>query len=100
MSDTKRKRPPTEAALLLLRVKRGLLSLHLLHQFFDPIERKLVIYTCGDAPVALDLGVEFDTLVTHFQFRICASLPITSTGAPAICSNQATEGRNRPAPKS
>jgi hypothetical protein len=64
------KRPPTEAASLLFGVKRGLLGFHLLHQFFDPIDRKLVADRRGYALVVLDLAVEFDTLVTHFQFRI------------------------------
>ncbi len=68
------KEPPTEAALLLLRVKRGLLSLHLLHQFFNPINRKLVGDRSGYALVVLDLAVEFDTLVAHFLFRIRAKL--------------------------
>jgi hypothetical protein len=67
-------RLPTEAALLLLRVKRGLLSLHLLHQFFNPINRKLVGDRSGYALVVFDLAVEFDTLVAHFLFRIRAKL--------------------------
>ena len=58
--------------MLLLGVKRGLLSLHFLYQFFDPIERKLVGYRRGYALVVLDLSVEFQTFVTHFQFRIRA----------------------------
>jgi hypothetical protein len=66
------KEAATEVALLLLGVKRDLLSLHLLHQFFDPINRKLVGKRGGYALVVLNLAVEFDTLVTHFRFRICA----------------------------
>src|ERR1700676_5424008 len=63
--------PPTEAALLLLLgVKRGLLSLHFLYQFFDPINRKLVGNRSGYALVVLDLVVEFDTLVTHGLSRL------------------------------
>jgi hypothetical protein len=64
------------ALLLLLGVKRGLLSLHFLYQFFDPIERKLVGYRRGYPLVMLDLSVEFQAFVTHDQFRICAYLPI------------------------
>ena len=56
--------------MLLLGVKRGLLSLHFLYQFFDPIERKLVGYRRGYALVVLDLAVEFDTLVTHGLSRL------------------------------
>lgn len=59
-------------ASLLLGVKRGLLGLRLLHQFFDPINCKLVGNRGGYARVVLNLAVEFDTLVTHFRFRICA----------------------------
>jgi hypothetical protein len=62
--------PPTEMALLPLRVKRGLLGLHLLHQFFDPINRKLVVNRNGYAFVVLDLVVKFYALVTHFRCRI------------------------------
>jgi hypothetical protein len=60
----------------LLGVKQGLLSLHFLYQFFDPIERKLVGYRRGYPLVMLDLSVEFQAFVTHVQFRICAYLPI------------------------
>jgi hypothetical protein len=66
------KRPPIVAALLPLRVKRGLLGLHLLHQFFDPINRKLVVNRNGYTFVVLDLVVKFYTLVTHFRCRIRA----------------------------
>jgi hypothetical protein len=69
------KRPPIEAALLLLLwMKCGLLSPHPLNQFLDPIKERLI----GDAGrhtlVMLDLGVKFDALVTHFRFRIRAKL--------------------------
>jgi hypothetical protein len=58
--------------LLLSGVKRCLLGFHLLHQFFDPINRKLVGNRGCYPLIVLDLAVEFDTLVTHFQLRICA----------------------------
>jgi hypothetical protein len=69
-----RKRPPTEAALLcLLRVKCCLLGLHPLYQLLDPIKRSLIGNSGRHVLVMLDLAVEFDALVTHFQFRIRAS---------------------------
>ena len=61
-------------ALLLLSVKRGFFGLQLFHQFFDPINRKLVGDGSGDALVMLDLAVEFNTIVAHFLFRIRARL--------------------------
>jgi hypothetical protein len=61
-----KKRPPTEAALLLFfGVKRSLLRLHLLYQFLDPIEHSLIGDSGRDAMVMLDLAVEFGALVTH-----------------------------------
>ena len=75
------KRPPTEAALLLLGVKRDLLGLHLLHQFFNPINRKLVGDRSAYAFVVLDLAVEFDTLVAHFYSAFARSGPSTLTAA-------------------
>jgi hypothetical protein len=64
------KRPPTEAALLrLLRVKRGLLSLHLLDQSLDPIKHCLVGDSGRHALVILDLLVDLNALLTHFQSR-------------------------------
>jgi hypothetical protein len=63
-----------EAALLcLLRVKCCLLGLHPLYQFLDPIKRSLIGNSGRHVLVMLDLAVEFDALVTHFQFRIRAS---------------------------
>ena len=60
------KRPPQLAALLLLfGVKRSLLGFHLLYQFLDPIEGKLIGDTIGQALVVLDLAVDLNTFVTH-----------------------------------
>jgi hypothetical protein len=60
----------------LLGVKHRLLGLHLLHQFFDPINRKLVGDGARYAFVVPDLAVEFHTLVTHFRFRFYAYLAV------------------------
>lgn len=46
----------------------------MLHQFFNPINRKLVGDRSGYALVVLNLAVKFDTLVAHFLFRIRAKL--------------------------
>jgi hypothetical protein len=54
----------------LLGVKRGLLGFHLLYQFCDPINRKLIANRSGNALVVLDLAVEFGALVTHGLFRL------------------------------
>jgi hypothetical protein len=63
----------TEAALLWwLGVKRDLAGLHLLHQFLEPINRKLVVNRPGYALAMLDLFVEFQALVAHWKFRIRA----------------------------
>jgi hypothetical protein len=64
LSETKE--ASTESALLLLlRMKRDLLSLHLLDQSLDSIKHCLI----GDAgrheTVMLDLAVEFGALLTH-----------------------------------
>jgi hypothetical protein len=58
------------ALLCLLGVKSVLLCVHLLYQFFDPIKCRLIGDPGRQAAVMLDLAVEFDTLVAHFQFRI------------------------------
>jgi hypothetical protein len=50
-------------------VKRGLLRLHPLDQFLDPIEGALVCNRRRQALVMLDLAVEFDALVTHGNLR-------------------------------
>jgi hypothetical protein len=63
------KRPPTGASPCLLGVKVGLLCLHPLYQFFDPIKRSLIGDPGRQALVMLDLAVEFDTLVTHKKPR-------------------------------
>jgi hypothetical protein len=58
--------PPTEAALMiLLRVKRGLLGLHPLYQFLDPIKEWLIRDAGRHDPVMFDLLIEFDALFTH-----------------------------------
>jgi hypothetical protein len=63
----KRKRPPTEAALLcLVGVKGGLLGLQIGDQFFDPIKCLLIGDPGRRVLVVLDLDVESDTIVTHF----------------------------------
>ncbi len=49
--------------LLLLWVKRGLLSLHLLDKFLDAIEGLLVREHARNVLVALDLSVELDAFV-------------------------------------
>jgi hypothetical protein len=65
-SNRATRRPPTEAALLiLLRVKRGLLGLHPLYQFLDPIKDWLIRDAGRHAPVMFDLLIEFDALFTH-----------------------------------
>jgi hypothetical protein len=51
-------------------VKHGLLRVHLLYQFFDPIKCRLIGDPRRQAAVMLDLAVEFDTLVAQFEFRI------------------------------
>jgi hypothetical protein len=38
---------------------------HFLNQFFDPIDRRLVVYTSCYALVVLDSAVEYLTLITH-----------------------------------
>jgi len=60
------KRPPTEGGLpRLLRVKCGLLSLHPLYQFLDPIKRSLIGDSGRQASIILDFLVKFDALLTH-----------------------------------
>jgi hypothetical protein len=46
-------------------MKGGLLRLHPLYQFFDPIKSRLIGDPGRQALVMLNLAVEFDTLVTH-----------------------------------
>jgi hypothetical protein len=46
-------------------VKRSLLHLRLLYQFFDPIEHSLIGNSGRHTLVMLDLAVEFDAPVTH-----------------------------------
>jgi hypothetical protein len=67
-----------EAALLfLLEVKRGLLCLHSLYQFLDPINGTLICNRGRQALVMLDFAVEFDALVTHSNLRSnCGATPI------------------------
>jgi hypothetical protein len=50
-------------------VKRSLLHLRLLYQFFDPIEHSLIGNSGRHTLVMLDLAVEFDAPVTH-PFRL------------------------------
>jgi hypothetical protein len=58
--------PPTEAALMiLLRVKRGLLGLHPLYQFLDPIKDWLIRDAGRHDPVMFDLLIELGALFTH-----------------------------------
>ena len=66
------------ALLLLFGVKRSLLGFHLLYQFLDPIEGKLIGDTIGQALVVLDLAVDLNTLVTHRSFRVRAGNPIAA----------------------
>ena len=55
--------------MLLLRVKRGLLCLHPLYQFFDPIKCELVGHDRRQAFITPNLLVEFDALLAHGLFR-------------------------------
>ena len=78
------KRPPTEAALLLLLgVKRGLQRLHFLNELSDPFDRQLIGYPSHEAPIMIDLLVEFLALVAHWQFRIRAK-PSGDDGRTAV----------------
>jgi hypothetical protein len=57
---------------LSFRVKLGLLSFSFLEQLRDSINRYPIIDRAYKPSVALDLLVEFNALVTHSKFRICA----------------------------
>jgi hypothetical protein len=58
--------------LVPLRVKFGLLGLHLCYQFLDPIHRNLIGNQETYTLVMFDLFVEALTLFTHAEYRIRA----------------------------
>jgi hypothetical protein len=51
-------------------VKRSFFRLQTGDQFFDSIKHSPVVHSGRYPLVMLDLAVEFDALLTHFQFRI------------------------------
>jgi hypothetical protein len=65
------------ALLLLLGVKLIFLGFYMVYKNLDPIKCQPIIDPGRQAFVMCDRGVEFNTLVTHFQFRICANLGVT-----------------------
>jgi hypothetical protein len=64
------KRPPTEAALLLLGMQRGLFGLQFFNQRIDPIDRQLITDRRAYPSIVLSLFVDLDTLGTHGLFRL------------------------------
>jgi hypothetical protein len=46
-------------------VKRGLLDLHLLNQFLDPLKQSRIGYAGRQETVMLNFTVDFNALLTH-----------------------------------
>jgi hypothetical protein len=95
-------RTATEAALLfLLGMKRGFLCLHPRYQFYDRIKGELICNPGRHALVMLDLAVELDALVAHWNpARIVKRsspywLPDLKTIASKNCSLKNAEMKKR-----
>jgi hypothetical protein len=86
----------------LLGVKCGLLCLHPLDQFFDPLKHKPIRDAGRHVTVMLDFTVEFDALFTHgTRLKVTGGEKLATcylmTAAGLFCFNDALESFYCPA---